>query len=215
MHPDVDQFLEKEKNWKNEMKLLREILLESGLTEEFKWRQPCYTHMGNNIAILGSFKASCVVSFFKGVHLRDEAQILQFAGENSQTAKLLRFTSSSEIEKYKHLIISYLREAVLLEEMGVKAKTDPTPAQPIPDELLTIWQQDKPFKKAFDALTPGRQRAYLMFFNAAKQSATRTDRINKYIPRILDGKGINDCSCGLSKKMPGCDGSHKFLKTAG
>lgn len=212
MHPEVDQYLEKEKNWKNELTLLREIVQESGLTEEFKWRQPCYTHLGSNIAILGSFKASCVISFFKGVLLRDEANHLQFAGENSQSAKLLRFTSVDEVLNFKSLIISYLKEAVQLEEMGAKVNMESTPIQPIPEELSIIWEQDKSFKKAFELLTPGRQRAYLMFFNAAKQSATKIDRIQKYISRIMDGKGINDCVCGLSKKMPGCDGSHKFLK---
>jgi uncharacterized protein YdeI (YjbR/CyaY-like superfamily) len=115
----------------------------------------------------------------------------------------------------KPTILQYIREAIALEEMGAKVKTAETPAQPLPEELLQVWKADKIFKQAFEALTPGRQRAYLMFFNAAKQSATRIERIGKFRSRILDGKGMNDCICGLSKKMPGCDGSHKLLKSAG
>jgi uncharacterized protein YdeI (YjbR/CyaY-like superfamily) len=138
--------------------------------------------------------------------------MLEFPGENSQSAKLLRFTSIEDIKRLKPTILQYIREAIALEEMGAKVKTGEAPAQPLPEELLQAWKADKPFHQAFEALTPGRQRAYLMFFNAAKQSATRTERIGKYRSRILDGKGMNDCICGLSKKMPGCDGSHKFLK---
>jgi uncharacterized protein YdeI (YjbR/CyaY-like superfamily) len=213
MHPEVDQLMEIEKNWKQEMLLLREIVLESRLTEDFKWKQACYTFNGNNVIILGSFKSSCVISFLKGVLLKDESQLLQFPGENSQSAKLLRFTSSEEIIRLKPQILSYIREAIVLEEMGAKVDTSTTPSQPVPDELVNCFEADTNFKEAFESLTTGRQRAYLIFFNAAKQSATKTDRINKYKSRILSGKGINDCVCGLSKKMPGCDGSHKYLQS--
>lgn len=212
MHPDVDQFLEKETRWKQELIALREIILETGLTEDYKWRQPCYTQEGVNILILGSFKASCMLSFFKGVLLKDPSQLLEFAGENSQTAKLIRFTSISEIERLKPLILSYIKEAIMLEMMGVKVQKNESANPLVPIELNQTWDSNPEFKHAFQSLTPGRQRAYLMFFTAAKQSATRMDRIQKYIPRILEGKGINDCTCGLSKRMPGCDGSHKFLK---
>lgn len=215
MHPEVDQLIERESKWKPEIIMLREIVLESGLTEDFKWKQACYTHNGQNVIIIGSFKASCVLSFLKGVLLRDESQILEFPGENSQSAKLLRFTSVEDVKRSKPTILQYIREAIALEEMGAKVKTAETPTQPLPEELLQVWKADKIFKQAFEALTPGRQRAYLMFFNAAKQSATRIERIGKYRSRILDGKGMNDCICGLSKKMPGCDGSHKILKSAG
>ena len=212
MHPEVDQLIEKETNWKQEIMLLREIVNESALTEDYKWKQACYTYHGSNVVIIGSFKSSCVLSFLKGVLLKDEAQLLQFPGENSQSAKLLRFTSKEDIIRLKPQILSYIREAIALEEMGAKVDTSATPAQPIPDELNLIFDNDQSFRHAFESLTAGRQRAYLMFFNAAKQSATRTDRILKFRPRILDGKGMNDCICGLSKKMPGCDGSHKALK---
>jgi uncharacterized protein YdeI (YjbR/CyaY-like superfamily) len=212
MHPEVDQLIEKESNWKQEMMLLREIVNESALTEDYKWKQACYTYHGSNVVIIGSFKSSCVLSFLKGVLLKDEAQLLQFPGENSQSAKLLRFTSKEDIIRLKPQILSYIREAIAFEEIGAKVDTSSTPAQPIPDEMNLIFDNDNSFKNAFESLTAGRQRAYLMFFNAAKQSATRTDRILKFRPRILDGKGMNDCICGLSKKMPGCDGSHKFLK---
>ncbi len=212
MHPEVDQLMERETSWKQEMSLLREIILETGLTETYKWKQACYTYNGSNVVILGSFKSSCVISFLKGVLLKDEAQLLQFPGENSQSAKLLRFTSIEEVTRLKPQILSYIREAIELEEMGAKVDTSSTPPQPVPDELNKIFDGDAAFRNAFELLTAGRQRAYLMFFNAAKQSATRTDRILKFRPRILDGKGMNDCICGLSKKMPGCDGSHKALK---
>ena len=213
MHPEVDQLMERETTWKKEMMLLREIVLESRLIEDFKWKQACYTFNGSNVVILGSFKSSCVVSFLKGVLLKDEAQLLEFAGENSQSAKLLRFTSIEEITRLKPQILSFIREAIVLEEMGAKVDTSTTPSQPVPEELVTCFESDNAFKEAFESLTTGRKRAYLMFFNAAKQSATKTDRINKYKSRILTGKGINDCVCGLSKKMPGCDGSHKYLKS--
>lgn len=213
MHPEVDQLMERETTWKKEMMLLREIVLESRLSEDFKWKQACYTFNGSNLVILGSFKSSCVVSFLKGVLLKDEAQLLEFAGENSQSAKLLRFTSIEEIIRLKPQILSFIREAIILEEMGAKVDTSTTPSQPVPEELVKCFESDNAFKEAFESLTTGRKRAYLMFFNAAKQSATKTDRINKYKSRILTGKGINDCVCGLSKKMPGCDGSHKYLKS--
>jgi uncharacterized protein YdeI (YjbR/CyaY-like superfamily) len=210
MHSDVDQFLEKQTRWKDELVALRNIMLESGLREEFKWKQPCYTHEGVNIVILGSFKASCVLSFFKGVLLNDQDQALEFAGEHSQSAKLLRFTSLDEILRQKNKILSFINESILLENMGAKITKGFAQEIAVPDELKEAWKKDKTFEKAFHLLTPGRQRAYLMFFSAAKQSETRMSRIKKYIPRIIDGKGINDCTCGLSKKMPACDGSHRF-----
>jgi uncharacterized protein YdeI (YjbR/CyaY-like superfamily) len=212
MHPEVDRFLEKETKWKEELNALREIALHSGLTEELKWKQPCYTYLDNNILILGSFKASCVISFFKGGLLKDTSQILEFAGENSQSAKLIRFTSIKDINRLKPIVLAYIKEAVMLEEMGAKVQKNNSTSIPVPDELENIMSSHIEFKKAFQSLTPGRQRAYLMFFAAAKQSSTRIERIQKYMPRILDGKGINDCICGLSKKMPGCDGSHRQLK---
>ena len=210
MHPSVDQFLEKETRWKEELSALREIVLSTGLTEEYKWKQPCYTHEGSNVLILGSFKASCVISFFKGALLNDKDGLLEFAGEHSQSAKLLRFTSVEEVVRLKHKILGFIKAAIELENMGVKVPKGSAPELLIPDELKEKWKKDNAFEKAFLSLSPGRQRAYLMFFTAAKQPATRMTRIEKYIPRILQGKGINDCVCGLSKKMPGCDGSHRF-----
>jgi uncharacterized protein YdeI (YjbR/CyaY-like superfamily) len=210
MHPDVDQFLNKQYRWKEELIALREIVLESGLKEDFKWRQPCYTHEGVNILILGSFKASCMLSFFKGVLLTDQDQLLEFAGEHSQSAKLLRFRSVDEINRIKNKIQSFIKESIALETMGAKIPKGKAQEIPVPNELKDAWKQDKAFDKAFHMLTPGRQRAYLMFFTAAKQTETRLGRIQKYMPRIMDGKGINDCTCGLSQKMPACDGSHRM-----
>jgi len=210
MHPDVDRFLEKEIRWKDELMALREIILESGLTEDYKWKQPCYTHEGVNILIIGSLKASCMISFFKGVLLADHDQLLEFAGENSQSAKLMRFRSTDEILRMKNKILGFIRESIALETMGAKIPKGSAPEIPVPDELMDLWKKDKTFDRAFHMLTPGRQRAYLMHFTAAKQSETRMSRIQKYMPRIMDGKGINDCTCGLSKKMPACDGSHRM-----
>jgi uncharacterized protein YdeI (YjbR/CyaY-like superfamily) len=212
MHPDVDQFLEKETRWKQELIALREIMLEAGLNEEYKWKQPCYTYEGVNILIIGSLKSSFILSFFKGVLLKDPSQILEFAGENSQTAKLIRFKSASDIERLKPVLNTYIKEAMLMELMGVKVPKSETAIPLVPVELNQAWDSHPQFKKAFQSLTPGRQRAYLLFFTAAKQSSTRSERIQKYMSRILEGKGINDCTCGLSKRMPGCDGSHKILK---
>jgi uncharacterized protein YdeI (YjbR/CyaY-like superfamily) len=210
MHPEVDRFLENEIRWKDELMALREIILESGLAEDYKWKQPCYTLEGVNVLIIGSLKASCMLSFFKGVLLADHDQLLEFAGENSQSAKLMRFRSTDEIFRLKNKILGFIRESIALETMGAKIPKGSAPEIPVPDELMELWKKDKSFDKAFHMLTPGRQRAYLMHFTAAKQSATRVSRIQKYIPRIMEGKGINDCTCGLSKKMPACDGSHRM-----
>ena len=210
MHPEVDRFLENEIRWKDELIALREIILESGLTEDYKWKQPCYTLEGVNVLIIGSLKASCMLSFFKGVLLADHDQLLEFAGENSQSAKLMRFRSTDEIFRLKNTILGFIRESIALETMGAKVPKGSAPEISVPDELIELWKKDKSFDKAFHMLTPGRQRAYLMHFTAAKQSATRVSRIQKFMPRIMDGKGINDCTCGLSKKMPACDGSHRM-----
>lgn len=212
MNPQVDEFLEKAKKWQAEMKLLREIVLECNLTEEFKWRQPCYSMNGKNVLFVSSFKEFSVLAFFKGALLSDQAKILARAGENTQGMRMIRFTNCEQIKALRSEIKQYIFEAIEIEKAGLKVpKTDVSaPAYPI--ELNDVFEKNAALKSAFEQLTPGRQRAYILHFSSAKQAETRFSRIEKYSPRILNGKGIDDCICGLSKRMPSCDGSHKFLK---
>jgi len=207
--PEVDEFLKTTSKWPAELTKLRTILLEGGLTEGIKWRQPCYSYEGNNVAIIGELKNCCTLGFFKGAQFADPEQLLSNPGENTQSACVIRFTSVKEIDKVKSALRALIEEAIELEKSGAKFEFKKEP-EPVPAELEEVFAKDSAFEKAFDALTPGRQRAYLMFFNAAKQSKTKTARIEQYRARIMDGKGMNDCTCGLSKKMPGCDGSHKY-----
>jgi uncharacterized protein YdeI (YjbR/CyaY-like superfamily) len=212
MHPKVDEFLSQPENqWSAEMQTLRQIMIACGLTEEWKWRQPCYTWNGANVTILGGYKQFCGLSFFKGVLLKDPHKLLQKPGENSRSAMWIPLTSTKDIIEKADTIKSYVFEAIEVEKAGLKVPfKDNTPLERT-EELSTRLEQHPALKKAFEALTPGRQRAYLLFFSAAKQAETRFARIDKYTERILMGKGMNDCICGLSKRMPNCDGSHKQL----
>lgn len=212
-NPAIDEFIEKQDKWKDELSLLREIILECGLTEEFKWRGPCYSYQKSNLLIIGGFKDDCVLSYFKGVLLKDEAKLLVKPGENSQSGRFLKFKSVNEILKLKDLIKAYIFEAIELEKAGAKVEFSESKEFDLPDELLEKFKELPELKKAFEKLTIGRQRAYVIHFNGTKQSKTKIARIEKYIPRIMIGKGFNDCVCGLSKKMPGCDGSHRELKS--
>jgi uncharacterized protein YdeI (YjbR/CyaY-like superfamily) len=213
MKSGVEQFIQNAKNWQDEMTLLRSILLECPLTEVIKWGMPCYTFNEKNIVIIQNFKNHCDLGFFNGAALADLGGLLVKAGKNTQFASQLRFEHLEDIKKKKALIKAYVKEAIEIEKKGIKVEVEKAPTiEPIA-ELLSVFKKNKAFEKAFNALTPGRQRGYLLFFDGAKQSDTKISRIEKYIPRILDGKGINDCTCGLSKRMPNCDGSHKFLKT--
>lgn len=210
MDTGVDQYISKAKSWKDEMTLLRTMLLSCKLDESIKWGQPCYAINNKNIAMIAPFKAHCDIAFFNGAALKDEKGLLVKAGVNTQSARQMRFTDADEIVKLKSVIKSYVKEAIENEKQGVK----PTPAEKaepiVVEELEAIFKKNAPFKKAFAVLTPGRQRAYLIHFSGAKQAATRVARIEKYVDAILAGRGINDCTCGLSKKMPYCDGSHKY-----
>ena len=212
MNSLVDDYLKKVKNWKDELTVLRSIVLESGLVEELKWRNPCYTFEGKNIVIIGGFKEFCVLSFFKGILLSDPEKILKQQGENTQSARIIPFTSVSEILLQKHTILAYIYEAVEIERQGLQVEFKKTTESDFPIELENKFKEIPDLKEAFLALTPGRQRAYLLYFKAPVQSKTRDSRIDSSLLRIFYGKGINDCVCGLSKKMPSCDGSHKFLK---
>ena len=212
MKTAVELYIEKVKQWKDEMTLLRSILLETALTETIKWGKPCYTYNDKNLVIIQDFKHHCDLGFFTGAVLKDPEKLLEKAGEHTQSARQFRFANLADIKKKKTIIKSYVKEAIENEKQGVKLVVEEKTGMEEIVELESIFKKNKAFTKAFKALTPGRQRAYHMFFAGAKQSETRISRIEKYIPRILDGYGINDCTCGMSKRMPNCDGSHKFLK---
>ncbi|BDS06246.1 hypothetical protein NT6N_12860 [Oceaniferula spumae] len=211
MNSKVDDYISEASEWSDELGRLRAIILDCGLTEEFKWRAPCYTFQKKNVLMLGALKESCVLSFLKGALLKDARHLLSKPGENTQAARVIRFTQLQEILEVESTLKNYIHEAIEIEKSGVQVPENKN-AEPIPEELQNAFDQSPSFKTAFEALTPGRQRGYILYFSAAKQSATRVTRIEKYTPRIMDGKGIHDCTCGLSKKMPTCDGSHKFIK---
>ena len=210
-NPKVDDFIANAKKWQPEFKALRRILLDTEFTEDFKWDHPCYTYEGSNIILLQGFKDYCSLSFCQGSVLKDPHGILKKPGEHSQAMRLIHFTSVRAVTDLKPVLHAYLEEAIAAEKAGVKPVFKTTP-EPIPEELQQKLNKNPALDEAFAALTPGRQRAYLLHFNAAKQSATRDDRIEKCKPRILAGKGIHDCICGHSKKLPACDGSHKFME---
>ena len=178
--------------WQEELGLLREIMLESDLLEEIKWSVPCYTFEGKNIAIVAAFKEYCSLSFFKGAGLIDPDGILEKAGENSPPSRLVRFTSIGQIKKQRASLVALLLAAIDLERFGYKAPSVHPSQMDWPDELLDAFERDSRLREAFGALTPGRQRGYLLFFAAAKQSKTRIDRIEKNRQRILSGLGMHD-----------------------
>ena len=212
MNPKVDEFLDKAPKWQLEMKKLRMIVLDCMLTEEFKWKQPCYTFNNSNVLIIGGFKDYCLISFLKGSLLKDDNGLLIKPGEHSQSGRYMKFTNTHEIETIESILKAYIFEAIEVEKTGVKVNFKPVSDYSIPEELTTIFTENSAFKLAFEALTPGRQKAYILYFSAPKQSKTRVSRIEKYMNQIFEGKGLTDCSCGLSKKMPYCDGSHKYIR---
>jgi uncharacterized protein YdeI (YjbR/CyaY-like superfamily) len=191
-NPRLDAFFSGATRWREEMERLRAVVLGCPLTEELKWRQPCYTFGGSNVAIISAFNAYCVLGFFKGALLKDPEGILVPPGENSYVGRQIRFTDVAQVAELEPVVRAYLNEAIDVERAGLKVDTSKRPGLAPPDELVTTFSQRPEVKAAFEALTPGRQRAYLLHFTAAKKSATRTSRIEKYIPRILDGKGLRD-----------------------
>jgi uncharacterized protein YdeI (YjbR/CyaY-like superfamily) len=192
LDPKVDDYLRKAKRWQEEMTLLREIVNSCGLTEELKWYQPCYTVEGKNVAIISSFKDHCIIGLFKGALLKDPEKILVKPGQNTQSGRQIRFTSLQEIKDKRSVLKKYLKDAIQLEKTGAKVDYKKTEAYQVPAELLQAFQKSKAFKSAFEALTPGRQRGYLLYFSSAKQSATRSSRIEKSKPDIFSGKGLHD-----------------------
>ncbi len=209
MNTQVDAYLEKLEDWKEELSLLRQIVLSCSLKENIKWKIPCYTHKGKNVLSLSALKNHCVLGFFKGAYINDPVGFLQKPGPNTQTSRVLRFESTEEIRLKKAVIIDYILQAKNIQEtVPIISKIK---SLHFPDELTQKLAKEPAFKQAFESLTPGRQRGYVLYFSAAKQSKTRVARIEKYQSKILQGKGFHDCTCGLSKKMPNCDGSHKQL----
>ena len=191
-NPKVDAFISKAKKWQEELKKLRAILLDSELTEEFKWNQPCYTFQGKNVAILHGLKESCAFAFFKGALLKDVHGVLTAPGKNTQSGRWIKFTSLREIAEMKSVLKAYVREAIEVEKAGLRVKLRRTSDLKIPEELQTMLDEFPELKTAFEALTPGRQRAYIYHFSAPKQSKTRESRVLKYMPHILKGKGLLD-----------------------
>ncbi len=196
MNPKVDFYFNKVKSWQEEIRQLRIIILECGLTEELKWGCPCYTFQKNNIVLIHVFKEYCAVLFFKGALLNDADRILIQQTENVQAARQVRFTAANsgtrEIIKMKNILKSYIYEAIEVEKAGLKVKLKKTTAFNMPGEFQKKLDKMPALKKAFEALTPGRQRGYLLHFSAPKQSKTRESRVEKSMPQILDGKGLND-----------------------
>ncbi len=177
--------------WARELKALRKLLLATGLAEEVKWSQPCYTLDGSTVAMVSAFKDYAFISFFKGSLLKDPKKLLARPGENSQAARQLRFTDTQQIKSLEPVVKAYLHEAIDIEKAGLKVAFKKEP-EPISEELQAAFKDDPALKKAFLALTPGRQRGYILHFNQAKQSQTRTARIEKQKKNILAGKGLND-----------------------
>lgn len=188
----VDAFLRRATKWQQELAELRALLLGCGLTEELKWGQPCYTIDDGNVAILGSFKEYCALMFFKGALLKDPKGILVSPGEHTQSGRQVRFTALRDIVKLKTTLKAYVREAIAVEKAGLKVKLKKTADYAIPEEFQKRLDALPKLKTAFEALTPGRQRAYILYFSGAKQAKTRASRVEKCIPQILQGKGLDD-----------------------
>lgn len=188
----IDPYFNKLKNWKEEFELLREIVLDCGLTEEFKWMHPCYTLNGKNIVLIHGFKEYCALLFHKGALLKDPHGILIQQTENVQAARQLRFTNAQTIQEMQLIIQDYIEEAVQIEKAGLQVELKKHDEYTLPEELANKFVEIPDLKTAFEGLTPGRQRAYIMHFSSPKQSKTRESRVEKYIPHILDGKGLND-----------------------
>ncbi len=192
MTPKVDGYIRKHRKWQEPLQKLREIVLECGLTEEVKWRVPCYTLENRNVIILGAFKEYCALTFVKGALLQDAKGILAKPGENTQAARVVRFTDAREVVELKATLKAHIREAIAVEKAGLKVPFKKITEHAVPQELQRKLDQNPELKAAFCALTPGRQRAYLLYFSGAKQSTTRQARIEKCVSRILEGKGLDD-----------------------
>ena len=192
LNPQVDEYLRKAKKWQEESKKLRRIILDCGLIEESKWGKPCYTFQNSNVIIIQGFKEYCALLFCKGVLLKDPNRILIQQTENVQAARQLRFTNVREIAEMEPIVKAYIHEAVEVEKAGFEVNYKKPSEFAVPEELQRKLDANPALKKAFEALTPGRQRAYLLYFAAPKQSKTRDSRIEKCTPQILKRQGLND-----------------------
>ena len=179
-------------NWQLELETLRNIILDCGLNEELKWGVPVYTFEKSNIVLIGAFKENSVISFFKGALLKDKNALLTKPGENSQAGRVIRFTDVRKIYEIEPILKSYIFEAIEIEKAGLKVELKKTSDYIIPEEFLEKLEENPALKMAFDSLTPGRQRAYILFFSTPKQSITRKSRVEKCAPQIIIGKGLND-----------------------
>ena len=191
-NPKVDSFMGREKRWREEFEALRTILLDCPLVEELKWGQPCYTFQDKNVVLMHGFKEYCALLFHKGALLKDPENILIQQTENVQSARQIRFSTVKEIVEMKAIIKDYVMEAIEVEEAGLEVELKDTEEFDVPEEFQTKLGEMPDLQEAFEALTPGRQRGYLLYFAGAKQSKTRMARVEKYIPKIFDGKGLND-----------------------
>ncbi len=192
MNPEVEWYFDKDTQWQDEFNALRTIVLDCGLDEELKWGHPCYTLKGKNVVLIHGFKDYCALLFHKGVLLKDDAGILIQQTENVQGARQVRFTSLKEIKKLERTVKAYIHEAIEVEQAGLKVPMKETTEFDMPTEFAAQLKKMPALKKAFHALTPGRQRGYLLYFSSAKQAKTREARVEKNVNRILDGKGLED-----------------------
>ena len=192
MNPKVDFFFNKAGKWQEEFTKLRALVLACGLEEELKWGVPCYTFRGDNIVLIHGFKEYCALLFFKGALLHDPEGILIQQTKNVQSARQIRFTGIGEILEREPVLKAYIREAIEAEKAGLQVEMKATEEYEIPAEFQRKLEEIPELKKAFKALTPGRQRAYLLYFSQAKQAKTRESRVEKHMPKIMEGKGLND-----------------------
>lgn len=192
MNPKVDFFFTKAKQWQEEYEKLRTIVLDCELTEELKWGVPCYMFQDSNVVLIHGFKNYCALLFTKGALLKDALGILIQQTENVQSARQIRFTNADEIEEMEPVLKAYIREAIDVEKAGLEVSLKETSEFNMPEEFQTKLEENPALKTAFEALTPGRQRGYLLYFSSAKQSKTRASRVEKYTQHILDGKGFHD-----------------------
>ncbi len=192
MNPKVDEFIAKAKKWREELEALRSIALDCGLNEDLKWGAPCYTLNGGNVILLHGFKEYCAILFFKGALLKDPEGILVQQTGNVQSARQIRFKSVRDIASQVSILKSYINEAAAIEKAGLKVELKKTEELNLPIEFQNKLDANPALKAAFEKLTPGRQRAYIIYFSAPKQSKTRESRIEKSVERILDGKGLDD-----------------------
>ncbi|MEI6556621.1 MAG: YdeI family protein [Paludibacter sp.] len=192
MNPKVDEFISKANRWQEEFEKLRMIILDCQLTEELKWGVPCYTFQNSNVVLIHGFKEYCAILFIKGALLNDAQGLLIQQTEKVQAGRQIRFTNAGEIIELEATLKAYIYEAIEVEKSGLKVELKKTTEYTLPEELLKKFEEIPAMKTAFEALTPGRQRAYILYFSEPKQTKTRESRVEKYMQQILNGKGLND-----------------------